>query len=132
MQGSASPPLTTAKESIDNINHSTKTLDDDNANALCAIDPKDETKRHVDPIIECTNEAERNTTRSEAKLEKLAMSQPPSQIGHCGVSDEELEEDVERFKTEVGTLKIFFLNLEKEKTQLWKEVEDGRLSHSPF
>ncbi|XP_072242367.1 ankyrin repeat domain-containing protein 26 [Leuresthes tenuis] len=95
VQGSASPRLTAAKESI---NHSTKTLDD----ALCAIDPKDEAKRHVNPVIECTDEAERNATRSEAKLEELAMSRPPSQMGHCGVSDEELEEGVERFKTEVG------------------------------
>ncbi|XP_075326448.1 ankyrin repeat domain-containing protein 26 isoform X1 [Odontesthes bonariensis] len=108
VQGSASPPLTTAKESIDNINHSTKTLGDDNA---CANDLKDETKRHVDPIVECTtvnlNEAERNTTRPEANLEELAMSQPPSQSGHPRVSDEQLEEDVERFKMEVdkGTAK---------------------------
>ncbi|XP_068169266.1 ankyrin repeat domain-containing protein 26-like isoform X10 [Antennarius striatus] len=39
-----------------------------------------------------------------------------------GVSDEELEEDMERFKLEVGMLKLVFLDLEKDKAQLQKEV----------
>lgn len=47
-----------------------------------------------------------------------------------GVSDEELEEDVERFKLEVGMLRDVFLDLEKEKALLQKEVEDGRPSNS--
>ncbi|XP_069048664.1 ankyrin repeat domain-containing protein 26 isoform X9 [Lepisosteus oculatus] len=37
-------------------------------------------------------------------------------------SDEELEEDMQRFKNEVGMLKVVFLALEKEKAQLQKEV----------
>ncbi|CAM4493171.1 unnamed protein product [Caretta caretta] len=37
--------------------------------------------------------------------------------------DEELEQDMERFKNEVGMLQIVFLALEKEKVQLQKEVE---------
>ncbi|KAM9808073.1 ankyrin repeat domain-containing protein 26 [Neosynchiropus ocellatus] len=39
-----------------------------------------------------------------------------------GVSDEELEEDMGRFKAEVGKLKDVFLDLEKEKALLHKEV----------
>ncbi|XP_074533392.1 ankyrin repeat domain-containing protein 26 isoform X3 [Halichoeres trimaculatus] len=39
-----------------------------------------------------------------------------------GVSDEELEDDVERFKLEVGMLKDVFLDLEKGKAQLQKEA----------
>ncbi|XP_075785237.1 ankyrin repeat domain-containing protein 7 isoform X3 [Pelodiscus sinensis] len=40
--------------------------------------------------------------------------------------DEELEQDMERFKNEVGMLQIVFLNLEKEKVQLQKEVEEEK------
>ncbi|XP_067906623.1 ankyrin repeat domain-containing protein 26 isoform X2 [Heterodontus francisci] len=40
--------------------------------------------------------------------------------------DEELEEDVQRFKNEVGMLKVVFLALEKKKVQLQKEVEEEK------
>ncbi|XP_039364933.1 ankyrin repeat domain-containing protein 7 isoform X1 [Mauremys reevesii] len=40
--------------------------------------------------------------------------------------DEELEQDMERFKNEVGMLQIVFLALEKEKVQLQKEVEEEK------
>ncbi|XP_067420361.1 ankyrin repeat domain-containing protein 26 isoform X2 [Emydura macquarii macquarii] len=40
--------------------------------------------------------------------------------------DEELEQDMERFKNEVGMLQIVFLALEKEKVQLQKEVDEEK------
>uniref|UniRef100_UPI00398F56B1 ankyrin repeat domain-containing protein 26 isoform X3 n=1 Tax=Pristiophorus japonicus TaxID=55135 RepID=UPI00398F56B1 len=40
--------------------------------------------------------------------------------------DEELEEDMQRFKNEVGMLKVVFLALEKKKVQLQKEVEEEK------
>ena len=43
-----------------------------------------------------------------------------------GVSDEELEEGLQRFRQEVGMLKVVFLDLEKEKALLQNEVEDDR------
>lgn len=58
-----------------------------------------------------------------------SLSQPSSLSNVCPPapllpSDEELEEDLQRFKHEVGMLKVVFLDLEKEKALLWKEVED--------
>uniref|UniRef100_A0A7M4EW92 Ankyrin repeat domain containing 26 n=1 Tax=Crocodylus porosus TaxID=8502 RepID=A0A7M4EW92_CROPO len=40
--------------------------------------------------------------------------------------DEELEQDMERFKNEVGMLQVVFLALEKEKVQLQKEVAEEK------
>ncbi|XP_074683658.1 ankyrin repeat domain-containing protein 26 isoform X2 [Strix aluco] len=40
--------------------------------------------------------------------------------------DEELKQDMERFKSKVGMLRIAFLALEKEKVQLQKEVENEK------
>lgn len=80
------------------------------------------------------DEAEKNHANSDEDPEEFTKSRPPSlnrrSASVPGVSDEELEEDMERFKLEVGMLKFVFLDLEKEKAQLQKEVEDGRLSHS--
>lgn len=80
------------------------------------------------------DEAHKNHASSEGDPEESIMSHPPSLSRRSaslpGVSDEELEEDMERFKLEVGMLKVIFLDLEKEKAQLQKEVEDGRPSHS--
>ena len=77
-----------------------------------------------------------NNARSEENREEATKSCPPLIRRHSasvpGVSDEELEEDLERFKLEVGMLKVVFMDLEKEKAQLLKEVDDGRPSHSPF
>ncbi|XP_064878837.1 uncharacterized protein LOC135573437, partial [Oncorhynchus nerka] len=58
-----------------------------------------------------------------------SQSQPSSLSNVCPPapllpSDEELEKDLQRFKHEVGMLKVVFLDLEKEKALLWKEVED--------
>ncbi|XP_067855627.1 ankyrin repeat domain-containing protein 26 isoform X2 [Heptranchias perlo] len=43
--------------------------------------------------------------------------------------DEELEEDMQRFKNEVGMLKVVFLALEKKKAQLQKEVEEEKIKN---
>ncbi|KAM3870152.1 LOW QUALITY PROTEIN: ankyrin repeat domain-containing protein 26 [Diretmus argenteus] len=71
-----------------------------------------------------------NCANSEEDPEEFAQSQPPSLSIHSaatpGVSDEELEEDMQRFKHEVGMLKVVFLHLEKEKTQLQREVGKER------
>ncbi|XP_049929235.1 ankyrin repeat domain-containing protein 26 isoform X6 [Epinephelus moara] len=72
------------------------------------------------------DEAEKNNASSEEDPEEFTKSCPPSisrpSASVPGVSDEELEEDMERFKHEVGMLKVVFLDMEKEKAQLQKEV----------
>ncbi|XP_044049238.1 ankyrin repeat domain-containing protein 26 isoform X13 [Siniperca chuatsi] len=72
------------------------------------------------------DEAEENNASSVDEPEEFTKSHPPSLSKRSasipGVSDEELEEDMERFKLEVGMLKVVFLDLEKEKVQLQKEV----------
>ncbi|KAM6925877.1 uncharacterized protein PEZ65_009479 [Lycodopsis pacificus] len=72
------------------------------------------------------DDAERNNAGSEEDPEEVTKAHPAS-LSRCsasipGVSDEELEEDMDRFKLEVGILKYVFLDLEKEKAQLQKEV----------
>ncbi|XP_072209358.1 uncharacterized protein [Excalfactoria chinensis] len=46
--------------------------------------------------------------------------------------DEELKQDVERFKSKVGMLQMVFLALEKEKVQLQKEVEQEKRKQKHF
>lgn len=62
-----------------------------------------------------------NNKIGETEIESL-LAQPL-----CGMLkknlDEELKQDMERFKSKVGMLQIVFLALEKEKVQLQKEVE---------
>ncbi|XP_055790944.1 ankyrin repeat domain-containing protein 26 isoform X2 [Salvelinus fontinalis] len=60
-----------------------------------------------------------------------SQSQPPSLSNVCPPapllpSDKELEEDLRRFNHEVGMLKVVFLDLEKEKALLWKEVGEDK------
>ncbi|XP_036614918.1 ankyrin repeat domain-containing protein 26-like [Trichosurus vulpecula] len=43
--------------------------------------------------------------------------------------DEELNQDMQRFKNELGVLQVEFLALEKEKIQLQKEVEEEKKKH---
>ncbi|XP_078075977.1 ankyrin repeat domain-containing protein 26 isoform X3 [Mustelus asterias] len=52
------------------------------------------------------------------QLDSVAVAKP--------YMDEELEEDMQRFKNEVGMLKVVFLALEKKKAQLQKEVEERK------
>lgn len=97
-------------------------------------------KQQMDLIWKDTNidvdKAYTNNVCLEEDSEEFARSYPPSISRHSasvpGVCDEELEEDMERFKLKVGMLKVIFLDLEKEKAQLQKEVEDGWPSCSPF
>lgn len=94
-------------------------------------------KSHPDFIrrnITTNPEKTENYANSKEDPNEHTKSQPPS-LNRCsaavpGVSDEELEEGMEKLKLEVGMLRVVFLDLEKEKAQLQKEVEDGRLSHS--
>lgn len=74
------------------------------------------------------------TTRSQENklqndLEEYTRSLPPllnrNPTSVSRISDEELHEDVQRFKHEVGKLKAAFRDREKEKPRLLKEVEDG-------
>lgn len=74
------------------------------------------------------------TTRSQENkgqndLEEYARSLPPllnrNLTSVSRISDEELQEDVQRFKHEVGKLKAAFRDREKEKPRLQKEVEHG-------
>lgn len=89
-------------------------------------------KTHLELICEDTTTnldiAVRNQVSLEEDLEKKPSSSSLSRRSEAvpGFSDEELEEDLERFKLEVGMLKVVFLDLEKEKAKLQTEVEDGR------
>lgn len=146
---SPSPALTTAQRD-GSIDHVTTAFTDDHtmptSDADRSIFFKAEAKLgtfqkpHLDLIWKDNtanlDEAEKNDASSEEDPEEFIKSRPPSLSRRSasipGVSDEELEEDMERFKLEVGMLKVVFLDLEKEKAQLQKEVEDGRPSHSQF
>ncbi|XP_058841817.1 ankyrin repeat domain-containing protein 26-like isoform X2 [Acipenser ruthenus] len=69
------------------------------------------------------NAGQKNTPLSEDDFELIPTSQPVCAPASKYPSDEELEGDMQRFKNEVGMLKVVFLALEKEKAQLQKEVE---------
>uniref|UniRef100_A0AAZ1Y196 Ankyrin repeat domain-containing protein 26-like n=1 Tax=Oreochromis aureus TaxID=47969 RepID=A0AAZ1Y196_OREAU len=100
-----------------------------NANSLC------EDRMQEQPACDGTvtsradlSQTEENTASSEDDPNEFAICQPPfrSSAPVPGVSDEELEEDMESFKLEVGMLKVVFLDMEKEKAQLQKEIGKGR------
>lgn len=69
-----------------------------------------------------------NTNKAPNDLEECRRSLPPllnrNPTSVSRISDEELEEDVQRFKHEVGKLKAAFQDREKEHPHLQKEVED--------
>ncbi|KAM8750991.1 ankyrin repeat domain-containing protein 26 isoform 6-T7 [Acanthopagrus schlegelii] len=130
---SLSTQLTTG-QTDGSIVHVSTALTHDHTVPVSDVDTflKDEAKpgSHLDHICKVNtsnhDEAHKNHASSEGDPEESIMSHPPS-ISRCsaslpGVSDEELEEDMERFKLEVGMLKVVFLDLEKEKAQLQKEV----------
>lgn len=145
---SPSPQLTTA-QGDGSMNHVLTASADDHipvSDVDTFLKHEPVQKPHLDPIREDNTanlEPERINASSEEDPEEFNLSRPPSlrcSASVPGVSDEELEEDMERFKVEVGMLKVVFLDLEKEKAQLQKEVEDGhpscsrlnRLSFSSF
>lgn len=108
-----------------NINPVITVFTDNHSVAMSDVDQssftKDESKHQLDL------ETEKNFVHSEEDPEEsksCSLSRRSAFIP--GVSNEELEEGVKRFKTEVGILKPLPLDLEKEKAQLHKEVEDGR------
>ncbi|XP_036962750.1 ankyrin repeat domain-containing protein 26 isoform X2 [Acanthopagrus latus] len=110
---SLSPQLTTG-QSDGSIVHVSTALTHDHTVPVSDVDTflKDEAKpgSHLDHICKVNtsnhDEAHKNHASSEGDPEESIMSHPPS-ISRCsaslpGVSDEELEEDMERFKLEVG------------------------------
>ncbi|XP_048812881.1 ankyrin repeat domain-containing protein 26 isoform X5 [Lagopus muta] len=74
----------------------------------------------------------KNKKIGEAEIENLI----PHDQQPCGMLkrnlDEELKQDVERFKSKVGMLQMVFLALEKEKVQLQKEVEKKKKKQKHF
>ncbi|XP_061106946.1 ankyrin repeat domain-containing protein 26 isoform X7 [Conger conger] len=64
-------------------------------------------------------ESEVEEEDSERSLSPSLHTNPSASLRY---SDEELEEDRHRFQREVGKLRVVFLDLEKEKSQLRKEV----------
>ncbi|KAM9352318.1 ankyrin repeat domain-containing protein 26 [Symphorus nematophorus] len=134
---STSPQLTTAQRDS-SIAQVTTAFTNDHTILVSVVDTflKEEAKfgpnqkPHLDFICEDNtanrNEPEKNNASSEEDPEEFTKSRPPSLSRRSasvpGVSDEELEEDMERFKLEVGMLKGVILDLEKEKAQLQKEI----------
>ncbi|XP_009979761.1 PREDICTED: ankyrin repeat domain-containing protein 26-like [Tauraco erythrolophus] len=73
-----------------------------------------------------------STKIGETEIESLfANAQQPCDMLK-GNLDEELKQDMERFKSKVGMLQIVFLALEKEKVQLQKEVEKEKSKQRCF
>ncbi|XP_076186401.1 ankyrin repeat domain-containing protein 26 isoform X1 [Aptenodytes patagonicus] len=73
-----------------------------------------------------------NNKIGETEIDSLFANAQQS----CGMLkrnlDEELKQDMERFKSKVGMLQIVFLALEKEKVQLQKEVEKEKSKQRCF
>ncbi|OPJ68718.1 ankyrin repeat domain-containing protein 26 isoform D [Patagioenas fasciata monilis] len=73
-----------------------------------------------------------DNNKRETEIESLLANAQPL----CGTLkknlDEELKQDMERFKSKVGVLQIVFLALEKEKVQLQKEVEKEKSKRRCF
>ncbi|XP_042352084.1 ankyrin repeat domain-containing protein 26 isoform X3 [Plectropomus leopardus] len=131
------PKPTTAQRdsSIDPV---PRAFNDDHTIPTCDVDcrtfSKDEAKlgplekQHLDLTWkeDTADVTEKNNASSEEDPEEFTGSRSPSLSRRSasipGVSDEDLEEDKERFKLEVGMLKVVFLDLEKEKARLNKEV----------
>ncbi|XP_040894532.1 ankyrin repeat domain-containing protein 26 isoform X2 [Toxotes jaculatrix] len=121
---------TTQRES--NIDRATTAFTDGHTIPISDVDCspflKDETKlqQQMDLILKNksadVDEAEKNNARSEEDPEEITKSLPPSisrrSASVPGVSDEELEEDMERFKLEVG----------KETTKTVMEVQKSSAS----
>ncbi|XP_072407625.1 ankyrin repeat domain-containing protein 26 isoform X8 [Chiloscyllium punctatum] len=82
-------------------------------------------------VADCTPHL--NVRNLKAQMDDLEHSPRSIQLS-SGVAagpylDEELEGDMQRFKNEVGMLKVVFLALEEKKAQLQKEVEEEKNKH---
>ncbi|XP_048404450.2 coiled-coil domain-containing protein 144A isoform X3 [Stegostoma tigrinum] len=82
-------------------------------------------------VSNCTTHL--NIRNLQVQIDDLEHSprniQLPSVVAATPYLDEDLEGDMQRFKNEVGMLKVVFLALEKKKAQLQKEVEDEKNKH---
>ncbi|XP_071071574.1 ankyrin repeat domain-containing protein 26 isoform X1 [Dasypus novemcinctus] len=65
----------------------------------------------------------------EPELENVSSSPPYCDRASKVYLNEELQQDMQRFKNEIGMLQVEFRALEKEKAQLQKEVEEERKKH---
>ncbi|XP_057588796.1 ankyrin repeat domain-containing protein 26 isoform X2 [Hippopotamus amphibius kiboko] len=70
-----------------------------------------------------------NYKSMEPGLENGSSSPPNSNRTSEVCLNEELQQDMQRFKNEIGMLQVEFLTLEKEKIQLQKEVEEEKKKH---
>ncbi|XP_032479244.1 ankyrin repeat domain-containing protein 26 isoform X6 [Phocoena sinus] len=70
-----------------------------------------------------------NYKSMEPELENGSSSPPNSNRTSKVYLNEELQQDMQRFKNEIGMLQVQFLALEKEKIQLQKEVEEEKNKH---
>ncbi|XP_075003173.1 ankyrin repeat domain-containing protein 26 isoform X3 [Calonectris borealis] len=73
-----------------------------------------------------------NNKIGESEIDSLFANAQQSCGMLKGNLDEELKQDMERFKSKVGMLQIVFLALEKEKVQLQKEVEKEKSKQRCF
>ncbi|XP_008282227.1 ankyrin repeat domain-containing protein 26 [Stegastes partitus] len=102
---SPSPQLTTAqRQRTDGMNHATKAFTDGHTIPMCVVDRssflKDETEQHMEPVLK---DATADLSEAEDDPEEFAVSQPLSlRRRSASFSDEELEEDMERFKLEAS------------------------------
>lgn len=64
-----------------------------------------------------------NHKNLELELENMSSSLPRSDRASKAYLNEELQQDIQKFKNEIGMLQLEFLALERAKVQLQKEVE---------
>ncbi|MBN3288615.1 ANR26 protein, partial [Polyodon spathula] len=86
---------------------------------------KNSKERDDDKYRDFVNTGQKKTPLPEGDFELTPTSQSVCAPASKYPSDDELQEDMQRFNNEVGMLKVVFLALEKEKAQLQKEVEDS-------
>ncbi|XP_013979367.2 ankyrin repeat domain-containing protein 26 isoform X1 [Salmo salar] len=110
----------------------TKSADNSNSspNKDATTKPKPAAEERWPGQVQQNDEKSPSMYEEETEV-RPSQSQPPSLSNVCPPapflpSDEELEEDLQRFKHEVGMLKVVFLDLEKEKALLWKEVGEDK------
>ncbi|XP_064447997.1 putative coiled-coil domain-containing protein 144B isoform X1 [Mirounga angustirostris] len=75
------------------------------------------------------NNSTNNYRSMEPKLENVSSSPPCSYRTSEVCLKEELQQDVQKFKNEIGMLQIDILDEEKKKVQLQKEINEERKRH---
>ncbi|XP_078530451.1 ankyrin repeat domain-containing protein 26 isoform X3 [Lissotriton helveticus] len=91
------------------------------------IETSEDIKKQKSQVLVNSNKGK---LKYQPQFENLGTSQGSPNEATSKLLDKGLEQDVQRFKNEVGILQAVFLSLEKEKAQLQKEVKEEKLKNS--